>query len=170
LLRAYPNSQYWAAAIALVTSAPGFPDSLTLDVYRLQFATSTLHQPSDYEDYVERAILAGDNSEANTVIRQGFASGVLNDATDSGHAGRLRALAEKNSASAPETPADYIQKAKSSGAPLDLGIAYFNAGDTENAIKTFQGIQGGQPGVLTNPESALALLWEIRTQNIIIKK
>ena len=170
LLRDDPNPQYWAAAISLVASAPGFPDSLTMDVYRLQFATGTLNQPADYEDYVERAILAGDNSEANTVIRQGFASGVLNDATDAGHAGRLKTLAEKNSSSAPETPADYIQKAKSSGAQLDLGVAYLNAGDTENAIKTFQSIQAGQPGVLTNPESALALLWEIHAQNTLIKK
>jgi tetratricopeptide (TPR) repeat protein len=170
LLRDDPNPQYWAAAIALLKSARGFPDSLALDVYRLQFATGTLNQPADYEDYVERAILAGDNDEANTVIRQGFASGVLNDATDSGHASRLKTLAAKNSTSAPQTPADDIQRAKSSDAQLDLGIAYLNAGDTENAIKTFRNIQGEQPGVLSNPESALALLWEIRAQNIVIKK
>lgn len=169
LLRDYPNPQYWMAAIALVTAAPGFPDSLTLDVYRLQFATGTLNQPADYEDYVERAILAGDDTEANTVIRQGFASGVLNDGTDAGHASRLKTLAAKNSANAPQTPADDIQTAKSGGAQLDLGIAYFNAGDTPNAIKTFQSVQAGQTGVLSNPESGLALLWEIRARNTVIK-
>lgn len=170
LLRAYPMPQYWAAAIALVTSAPGFADSLTLNVYRLQFATGTLNQPADYEDYVERAILDGDNAEANTVIRQGFASGILNDATDSGHASRLKTLAAKNVASPPQTPVDDIQKAKSAGAQLDLGIAYLNAGETENAIETFQSLQGGQTGVLSNPQSALALLWEIRAENTLIKK
>jgi tetratricopeptide (TPR) repeat protein len=170
LLRAYPKPQYWAAAIALVTSAPGFADSLTLDVYRLQFATGTLNQPAAYEDYVERAILDGDNAEANTVIRQGFTSGILNGATDSGHASRLKTLAAKNVASPPQTPVDDIQKAKSAGAQLDLGIAYLNAGDTENAIKTFQNIQAGKAGVLSNPQSALALLWEIHAENTLIKK
>jgi hypothetical protein len=170
LLRNYPNPQYWAAAIALLTAAPDFPDSLTLDVYRLRFATGTLSQPADYEDYAERAILAGDNSEANTVIAQGFASGVLTDATDTGHAGRLKALAAKDSANAPQTPADFIVQAKTGGSPLDQGIAYFKAGDAANAVKLFQGIQAAQPAALANPESALALLWEIRAQNAVIKQ
>ncbi len=170
LLRDYPNPQYWSAAIALVTAAPGFPDSLTLDVYRLRFATGTLSQPADYEDYVERAILAGDNSEADTVIRQGFASGVLNDATDAGHASRLKALAAKNNTAPQLTPADVIQHAKSGGSPMDLGFAYFSAGDTANAIRTFNGIHGAGPVALSNPEAALALLWEICAQNTSIKK
>jgi tetratricopeptide (TPR) repeat protein len=170
LLRDYPSPQYWSAAIATVTGSPGFPDRLTLDVYRLRFATGTLTQPADYEDYTERAILAGDNAEANTVISAGFSSGVLNDTTDSGHASRLKTLAAKNNAASPQTPADFIQQAKTGGSQLDLGIVYFNVGDTANAIKTFQGIQGTEPGALSNPESALALLWEIRAQNIAIKK
>jgi len=164
LLRDYPNPQYWAAAISLVTAAPDFSDGLTLDVYRLRFATGTLSQPVDYEDYVERAILAGDNTEANTVIAQGFSSGVLNDGTDSGHASRLQHLAAKNAAQSPQTPADYLQQAKTGGSQLDIGIAYLAAGDKANAIKTFQSLQGAQQGNLSNPASALALLWEIHAQ------
>jgi tetratricopeptide (TPR) repeat protein len=170
LLRDYPKPQYWSAAIALVTAAPGFPDSLTQDVYQLRFVTGTLNQPADYEDYVERAILAGDNSEANAVITKGFASGVLNDATDAGHASRLKALAAKNDAAPQPTPADFIQQAKSGGSQLDLGFAYFSAGDTANAIRTFNGIHGAGPDALSNPEAALALLWEICAENTSIKK
>ncbi len=169
LLRNYPNPQYWSAAIALVTGASGFPDSLTLDVYRLRFVTETLSQPADYEDYVERAILAGDNSEANTVVSQGFASGVLNDTTDAGHASRLKTLAAKDNATTPKTPADFVGEAKAGSSLLDLGIAYFQVGDTVNAVKTFQSIQVAAPGDLSNPQSALALLWEIRAQNTSIK-
>jgi hypothetical protein len=170
LLRDYPKPQYWSAAIALVTAAPGFPDSLTLDVYRLRFVTGTLNQPADYEDYVERAILAGDNSEATNVIMQGFASGVLNDATDAGHASRLKALAVKNDTSPQPTPANFIQEAKTGGSQLDLGFAYFTAGDKANAIRTFNGIHSAGPDPLSNPEAALALLWEICEQNTLIKK
>jgi hypothetical protein len=165
LLRDYPSPQYWSAAIALVTAAPGFPDSLMLDVYRLRFATGTLNQPEDYEDYVERAILAGDNAEANKVITQGFAIGVLNDATDAGHAARLKTLTAKDNATGPQTPAAFVAQAKSGGSPLDLGIAYFNAGDTANAIAAFHAVQGSGPVTLSSPESALASLWEIRAQS-----
>ncbi len=165
LLRHYPNPQYWSAAIALVTAAPGFSDVLTLDVYRLRFATGTLSQPADYEDYTERAILAGYDTEANDVIDQGFSSGVLNNNTDSGHASRLKTLAAKDASAAPQTPADFIQQAKTGGTPLDIGIAYFKAGDTASAVKTFQSIQNDEANALSNPVSALAVLWQIRAQN-----
>jgi Flp pilus assembly protein TadD len=163
LLQEYPSPQYWSAPIALVTVSPDFQDSLTLDVYRLRFATGTLSQPADYEDYTERAILAGDNAEANTVISKGFSSGVLNDTTDSGHASRLRMLAAKNINTSLKTPADFVQQAKVGGSQLDLGIAYLNAGDTANAIKTFQNIQDANS---SNSESSLAFLWKIHAQNI----
>ena len=97
LLKAYPSQAYWNQAIALVQGAPGFPDSLTLDVYRLRLATKTLTQPGDYEDYAERALLADQGAEAKRVLDAGFASGILNAQIDGGHAARLQALADKNS-------------------------------------------------------------------------
>lgn len=167
LLKAYPRPRYWAAAIAGVTAQPGFPDRLTLDVERLRFKTGTLTDPGDVEDYAERAILAGDPAEARQVIEKGFASGVLNDKTDAGHAARLRALAAKQAAAAQAAAAQanavrLALQSQKSGDPdqaLNLGIAYCDAGDRAAAAASFSklAMSSSAPG----PDTALARLWLI---------
>ena len=142
LLKAHPSQAYWNQAIALVQSAPGFPDSLTLDVYRLRLATKTLNQPGDYEDYAERALLANQASEAKRVLDAGFASGILNAQTDGGHAARLQALADKTS-TAPHVPPSMV---------LDQAIA---------SGKGFAGVPGYGQGRLIDATGALARLWDI---------
>ena len=93
LLRLHPSAPYWNEAIALVATQPSFPDVLTIDVYRLRAATSTLISADDIEDYAERAILDGQPGEALRALNAGFANGALNSQTDGGHAERLRTLA-----------------------------------------------------------------------------
>ena len=161
-----PNPQTWSASISLIAASPGVPDSLTRDVYRLRFATGTLTQPADYEDYTERAIPAGDNTEANAVIGEGFTFGVLTGNTDSGHVARLKTLTLKNSLASPQMPVGLIQQAKTGGSQLDLGIAELNAGSTAQAIEIFQTIQTKPADSSSSPEAALASLWEIRAQNV----
>jgi hypothetical protein len=148
LLVHYPSPQYWATAIDGVVATPGFPDRLTLDVYRLRRATGTLTAPGEYEDYAERAILAGRLQEARAVIAQGFASHNLNDQTDQGHAKRLQTLLAKgqpDTAGAPQTG-------------LDQAIAAFQAGDSAAAIAAFNKIAGAA----NMPDANLAGLWAIR--------
>jgi hypothetical protein len=148
LLLHYPSPQYWATAIDGVVAARGFPDRLTLDVYRLRRATGTLTAPGEYEDYAERAILAGRLAEARAVIADGFASHVLNAQTDQGHATRLQTLLAKgqpDTAGAPQTG-------------LDDAIASFEAGDSVAAIAAFNKIAGGGNA----PDATLAGLWAIR--------
>lgn len=170
LLAAYPSPQYWTSAIAGVTALPGFPDRLTLDVDRLRFATSTLTDPGDYEDYAERAILAGNPVEAHQVIEAGFSAGILNNQIDAGHAARLRALAAKQAASSPTTPASLVagaQSAKNAGDPdgaLDLGIAYSNAGNRAAAIKSFENLLATPAASPSDPDAALARLWLIHAE------
>jgi hypothetical protein len=158
LLKAYPSPQYWAAAIAGVTAQPGFPDRLTLDVDRLRLATGTLTNPADYEDYTERAILAGNPVEAHQVIESGFASGVLTNQTDNGHAARLRALAAQQAAAAPVSPASATGQAGDPDAALHLGIAYARQGNHAAAVASFQSIAAATP---SDPDAALARLWLI---------
>jgi len=148
LLTHYPNPQYWASAIDGFLAAPGFPDRLTLDVYRLRRATGTLTAPGEYEDYAERAILAGRLAEARAVIADGFANHILTAQTDQGHAARLQTLLAKNQ---PDT----------AGAPqtgLDEAIAAFQAGNTAAAIAAFNKIAGAA----NTPDATLAGLWAIR--------
>ncbi len=152
LLKSYPSPQYWNAAIAGVSGSPGFPDRLTLDVDRLRLATGTLTAPGDYEDYAERAILAGNPTEAHQVIESGFASGVLTAQTDAGHAARLRVLAAKQAATSP---------ASANGDPdgaLATGIAYENAGNHAAAAQSFETLISVSR---SDPETAVARLWLI---------
>jgi len=154
LLAAYPSPQYWASAIDDLVAAPGFPDRLTLDVYRLRRATGTLTAAGDYEDFAERAILAGRPGEAKAVLAEGFSAHILSPATDSGHAERL----EKLLASDQPAPAVAPQS------PLDQAIADFEAGNAGEAGAAFNRIAGPADAPAASPDAALARLWAIRAQ------
>ena len=143
LLKVSPSPSYWNEAIALVQARPGFPDVLMIDVYRLRFATKTMKEPGDFEDYAERAILAGDPEEAKRELDAGFAAGILSAQTDGGHAASLRNLAAKtNPPPAPLSPPT----------PLDIAIA---KGTGFNAVPGY-----AQDGV-GDAQAALARLWAI---------
>jgi tetratricopeptide (TPR) repeat protein len=146
-----PSPAYWASAIGSLQAQPGFPDSLQLDVYRLRRATGTLTAPGDYEDYAERAILAGQPQEARAVIAQGFANHSLTDQTDAGHAQRLQTLL----ASAQENHPDLLAQT-----PLDQAIATFQAGNNRAALAAFNQVAAAHAA--TDPEASLARLWAIR--------
>jgi hypothetical protein len=174
LLNVYPSKQYWETAIGLLVAKPNFPDRLILDVYRLRLATGTLIAPADYEDFAERAILAGDPQEAKAAIDAGFASGVLTSTTDEGRAQRLRVLVTRD-ASVPSQPtSDYVQQAKKqAGGPdgnLNLGIAYYKMGNMPLALRSFQS-QSEAPNVSnTDPTIMLTRLWTIKVEGVMGKK
>lgn len=159
LLSDYPSQAYWAQALGLVASSPEFSDSLTLEIYRLRLATGTLSAAGDYEDYAERAILAGEPAEAQRVINDGFASGILNDATDSGHALRLKVLAAKETAADAANLASRAQQAKADPDPknlIDTGTDFVAQGQPAQGVELIQaGI--GRGGINNPVAAALAL-------------
>jgi hypothetical protein len=145
LLVASPSTDEWNAAISLVQAEPDFPDGLTLDAERLRLATGTLTAAGDYEDYAERAVLAGQPAEAKHVLAAGFANGTLTAQTDGGHAERLQALADQQ-AGQPQNAA------APQATPLDAAIA---------RGKGFEAVPGYNQGQLSDPQAALARLWHI---------
>jgi hypothetical protein len=151
LLQAYPSASTWNTAIATVTARPDFPDASTLDAYRLRRATGTLSTPGDYEDYAERAVLAGQSREASAVIDEGFSKGILNAQMDNGHAGRLKTLADSSAAQA---AADGLAD------PLQQGVAEYQAGRNTLAVAAFNQSAAGN-----DAQAALARLWAICAQN-----
>ena len=166
LLASYESKQYWAMAIDTLVAAPAFPDRLTLDVYRLRFATGTLTVPVDYEDYAERALLAKKPAEAKTMIDHGFISGILTPQTDAGHAQRLRVLAAKEAAAAPPVAAGDVQQVDEHAASpevlLDQGFSDFQAGDMQYAVEIFKSVPGYADPANHDPAALLARLWAIR--------
>jgi hypothetical protein len=165
LLQAYPAADYWNEAIGDITASPAFPDALTLDVYRLRFATGTLTAAGDYEDYAERAILAGQPAEAKKILARGFSSGALTDATDAGHAARLRTLADTKAAGAAP-----VSLNDATPSPIDAGAAAYQAGNTQNAIATFKKTPGYSEGITNSPTAALARLWVVCVENTTTQK
>jgi len=151
LLANDPSPAYWASAIGNLVAQPGFPDGLLLDVYRLRRATGTLTAPGDYEDYAERAILAGQPAEARAVIAEGFAHHILSPQTDAGHAQRLQTLLASSQENHPDLPAK---------TPFDQAFAAFQSGNSHAAIATFNQIAGAT--YAKTPEASLAHLWAIR--------
>jgi hypothetical protein len=147
LLVASPTSDEWNAAISLVQAEPSFPDGLTLDADRLRLVTGTLTAPGDYEDYAERAILAGQPAEAKRVLDVGFANGTLTAQTDGGHATRLQTLANQQAAQPQNAAA-------TQPTPLDAAIA---------RGKGFETVPGFSQGQLDDSEGALARLWKIES-------
>jgi hypothetical protein len=148
LLVTSPTTDEWNEAIALVQATPGFPDGLTLNAERLRLATGTLTAPGDYEDYAERAILAGDPAEAKQVLDTGFANGTLTAETDGGHAARLQTLANQKAAQPQNASA-------APATPLDTAIA--------NG-KGFEAIPGYAAGNVNDSQAALARLWAIEAK------
>jgi hypothetical protein len=143
LLKTSPSPAYWNEAIALVQAQPGFPDALMIDIYRLRLATNTIKEPGDFEDYAERAILAGHPLEAERELNAGFAAGTLTPQTDGGHAESLRGLAAKtNPPPAPFSPLT----------PLDIAIASGHG---------FTAVPGYAQDAVGDAQAALARLWVI---------
>jgi hypothetical protein len=122
-----------------------------LDIYRLRRATGTLTAPGEYEDYAERAVLAGRRQEARDVITQGFSAQILTAQTDAGHAERLRTLLVS---APPDTTAPQ--------SPLDAAIADFESGNGAAAIAAFNQIAGLPGAAPASPDASLARLWAIR--------
>jgi tetratricopeptide (TPR) repeat protein len=158
LLMAYPNRRYWAEAIVSLAAQSGFPDRLALDVYRLRRATGTLTAAGDYEDYAERAILVGQPVEAKSVIDEGFSYGILTDATDSGHAERLKTLAWKDAQADTQGLSTRVEQAKASEDANVLtatGIDLVDQGQPSQGMDLIQ--SGVEKGGLDHPEEDLNL-------------
>jgi len=96
LLIYYPKKEYWAEALYRVTSRPGFPDRLTLEVGRLKLATGNLRTTAEFFEYAQISHAGGFSLEANRFLEQGFAANQLGVGEEGDRHRRLRALVRKS--------------------------------------------------------------------------
>jgi tetratricopeptide (TPR) repeat protein len=134
LLNYYPKKSLWADVVSRLQNKPGFADRLSLDVYRLKFATGNLSTTGDYMEMAQLALQAGFPSEAKKIVDEGYTTGVLGKGTEADRQKRLRDLTEKQVAE--------NQKAISSGKEE----AEANAARTGDALVTlgYNLVTGGQ--------------------------
>ena len=152
LVAVYPRPQYWAGLIQRLSSRPGFPRRLVLDVYRLSQAVGALSSATHYTEAAELALQAGLPGEARRLLDQGFTAGVLGHGPGADRQERLRALAAERSAADLRSLPDQ-QKAAADGADLVMvGLDYLGHGQPKEAAALIE--QGLAKGVTANPEDA----------------
>jgi hypothetical protein len=155
LLAYYPKKEYWADAIRRVAGKPGFPDSLQLDVLRLQDATTGLTDAAQYTAMAQLALRIGVPGEAKRILDKGFAAGVLGGGPDAAEQKKLRDAATKQAA---DDEKIFAQNAKAAAAAKDgsgllsVGYAMVCAGHFEKGIALME--QGIQRGGISQPDEA----------------
>src|SRR5262249_43169972 len=151
----YPKKEYWADAIRRVQGKPGFPDSLQLDVLRLQEATGGLAEAAQYTAMAQLALRIGVPAEAKRVLDKGFAAGVLGSGPDAAEQKKLRDTATKQAA---DDEKIFAQNAKAAAAAKDgsgllsVGYAMVCAGHFDKGIELME--QGIQKGGIGRPDEA----------------
>ena len=155
LVTYYPKKEYWVTLLARLQRKPNFSDRLSLDTYRLSFATGSMSSASDYSELAQLALQAGSGAEARQVIEKGFAAGVLGTGPEAERHKRLRDLVVKRTDEARKTQADDEKAAlaaKDGNDLVTLGMNQVYEGQKAKGLQLMQ--QGIAKGGLKRVEDA----------------
>jgi tetratricopeptide (TPR) repeat protein len=155
LVAAYPSKPYWAELIARVQHTPNFPDSLGLDVYRLQRATGTLTEPSEYMEMAQLSVLAGFPIEAKQVVDQAYTTGAFGTGADADRQNRLRKMVTQKAADDQKSQvgdAAAAASAKNGDVAVNIGYNFALAGQADKGANII--LSGLQKGNLKDPNEA----------------
>lgn len=161
----YPKKDYWVDLIQRIEKKQGFAERLSLDVYRIKYATGTFGTVNDYMEMTQLAIQGGFPGEAKKVVDQGFAKGILGNGVEAERHKRLRDMAVKNATEDQKTLAQAdaaATVAKEGGALVNTGFNYVILGQFDKGLAMME--QGVRKGGLKRPEDAtlhlgVAYLW-----------
>lgn len=151
----YPKKEYWVDLIRRIEKKQGFAERLSLDVYRIKYATGNFGTVSDYMEMAQLAIQAGFPAEAKKVIEQGFAKGILGIGAEAERHKRLRDMAVKNATEDQKTLAQAeaaATAAKVGNALVNTGFNYVILGQFDKGLAMME--QGIKKGGLKRPEDA----------------
>jgi Tfp pilus assembly protein PilF len=151
----HPKKEYWADLLARIQRKPGFSDRLSLDVYRLMFATGNLREGGDFMEMAQLALQAGLPAEAKKIVADGFAKGVLGSGAEADRHKRLRDLANKQTDDDRKGLAEdekTAASAKEGEALVKVGYAFVTNGDLDKGIAMME--QGIAKGGLKRAEDA----------------
>jgi tetratricopeptide (TPR) repeat protein len=161
LLNYYPKKSLWADVVSRLQNKPGFADRLSLDVYRLKFATGNLSTAGDYMEMAQLALQAGFPSEAKKIVDEGYTTGVLGKGTEADRQKRLRDLTEKQLTENQKAIASGKEEAEANAARtgdalVTLGYNFVTSGQAAKGIPMIEA--GIKKGNLKRPEDAKLLL------------
>ena len=151
----YPKKEYWTDLLSRVQKKPGFSDRLSLQVYRLRYATNNLSGASDYMEMAQLALQAGAPAEAKKIVDKGYEVKALGTGAEAERHQRLRNLVMKTLDESQKNRAKDEQDA--AGAPtgdeyVKLGTEMVFEGKGEKCIQLIE--QGIKKGNLKRPEDA----------------
>ncbi len=155
LVTYYPKKEYWVALLSRLQSKPGFSDRLSLDTYRLSFATGSMSSAADYSELAQLALQAGSGAESKQVIDKGFAAGILGVGPQAERDKRLRELVNKRIDEAKKTQAEDEKTAlaaKDGNELVTIGMNQVFEGQKAKGLQTMQ--QGIAKGGLKRAEDA----------------
>ena len=124
LIAYYPKRDYWLNAVYGVAGRGGFSERLSLDLARLKLATGTMRTATEYMEAAQLSLQAGFPAEANKIVEQGYAAGLLGAGSDADRHKRLRDMAVKNLAEDKKT----LGQDDAQAAAAKDGTALLNAG------------------------------------------
>lgn len=124
LAQRFPRPEYWLDLIAPATRRLADNDRANAELYRLLRAVGALNKAEMHESLAQMAIRAGQPVEAQTIVEEGFAAGLLGTGAKAADHQKLREQARKQAAAdiadraAAETAA---RRAADGSAMVDLG-------------------------------------------------
>jgi len=149
--------EYWAELITRTARRDGFADErLRLDVYRLRRSVGAALDAGELGDMAFRANQAGLPAEAQALLDEGFASGLLGKDANAAADQKLREAATKAATQDRNTLADSeasALKGKDGNAAFNLGLAVSGSGAHDKALALMA--QGQAKGGLRRPDDAL---------------
>ncbi len=155
MVKHYPKREYWADLLYRIPNRAGFSDRLTLDWYRIMFATGNLEDAEQYFGMAEAAMLAGLPLEAKNAMDAGYKSGILGKGVN---AAKQKPMHEKAIKSAAEDDKQLdageatARSAKTGVGLVNMGYNYALHGQFEKGIAMME--QGIAKGGLKAPEEA----------------
>lgn len=156
LVQHYPTPEYWGDLISRTVRKPGFADDrLRIDVYRLQRALGIALMGDEVADMAQRALTSGLPAEAQKLLEEGYAGGLLGKGPEAAAHAKLRDQANKAAAADQKQFADAeaaAQKAKDGTALVNLGMAIAGTGAFPRAATLME--QGLAKGGLRRPDEA----------------
>ncbi len=151
------KAEYWGELIARNARRDGFAEErLRLDVYRLRRATGVPLDGGELGDMAFRAQQAGLPAEAQALLDEGFASGLLGKDDNAAADKKLREAATKAAAQDRATLAESeaaALKARDGNAAFGLGLAVSATGEHARALALMT--QAQARGGLRRPDDAL---------------
>lgn len=155
LVTHHPRTEYWADLVSRVSRRPGFADRLQVDALRLARRVGALEDASEYLDLAQLALQAGVPGEAQAVVDEGYAKGVLGKGAQSDRHQRLKAGIDKAVAddkAALAASEDSARKARDGGALVAMGQALTTYGQPDKGLALMA--EGLAKGVLKHPDDA----------------